>query len=173
MPNGIRRLSKQYLNNPAEVTVKSQQRTNDNIKQRFLLTAHRAKLDAFTRILEVTDYDAMIVFCRTKHETEEVAEKLRDAGYNAAAINGDIAQNQRERTVDQLKDGRLDILVATDVAARGLDVDASLTWSTSISRTILSLTFTALAVPAARVVPARQSCSLLLVSVACCVPSSA
>lgn len=123
MPNGIRRLSKQYLNNPAEVTVKSQQRTNDNIKQRFLLTPHRAKLDAFTRILEVTDYDAMIVFCRTKHETEEVAEKLRDAGYNAAAINGDIAQNQRERTVDQLKDGRLDILVATDVAARGLDVD--------------------------------------------------
>lgn len=123
MPNGIRRLSKQYLNNPAEVTVKSQQRTNDNIKQRFLLTAHRAKLDAFTRILEVTDYDAMIVFCRTKHETEEVAEKLRDAGYSAAAINGDIAQNQRERTVDQLKDGRLDILVATDVAARGLDVD--------------------------------------------------
>lgn len=123
MPNSIRRLSKKYLNNPAEVTVKTERRTNDNIKQRFLLTAHRAKLDAFTRILEVTDYDAMIVFCRTKHETEEVAEKLRDAGYNAAAINGDIAQNQRERTVDQLKDGRLDILVATDVAARGLDVD--------------------------------------------------
>ena len=123
MPNSIRRLSKKYLNSPAEVTVKSEQRTNDNIKQRFLLTAHRAKLDAFTRILEVTDYDAMIVFCRTKHETEDVAEKLRDAGYNAAAINGDIAQNQRERTVDQLKDGRLDILVATDVAARGLDVD--------------------------------------------------
>lgn len=123
MPNSIRRLSKKYLNNPAEVTVKTERRTNDNIKQRFLLTPHRAKLDAFTRILEVTDYDAMIVFCRTKHETEEVAEKLRDAGYNAAAINGDIAQNQRERTVDQLKDGRLDILVATDVAARGLDVD--------------------------------------------------
>src|SRR5690625_1054549 len=123
MPNSIRRLSKKYLNNPAEVTVKTERRTNDNIKQRFLLTPHRAKLDAFTRILEVTDYDAMIVFCRTKHETEEVAEKLRDAGYNAAAINGDIAQNQRERTVDQLKDGRLDILVATVVAARGIDVD--------------------------------------------------
>src|SRR5690625_7903437 len=88
-----------------------------------MLTQHRAKFDAFTRILEVTDYDAMIVFCRTKHETEEVAEKLRDAGYNAAAINDDIAQNQRERTVDQLKNGRLDILVAIDVAARGLDVD--------------------------------------------------
>ena len=123
MPNGIRRLSKQYLNDPAEVTVKSERRTNDNITQRFLLTPHRQKMDAFTRILEVLDYDAMIVFCRTKHETEEVAEKLRDSGYNAAAINGDIAQNQRERTVDQLKDGRLDILVATDVAARGLDVE--------------------------------------------------
>ncbi|MDD7582730.1 DEAD/DEAH box helicase [Corynebacterium sp. 32222D000AT] len=123
MPNSIRRLSKQYLDNPAEVTVKSERRTNDNIKQRFLLTPHRAKMDAFTRILEVTDYDAIIVFCRTKHETEEVAEKLSDAGYSAAAINGDIAQNQRERTVDQLKDGRLDILVATDVAARGLDVE--------------------------------------------------
>ena len=123
MPNGIRRLSKQYLDDPAEVTVKSERRTNDNITQRYLLTAHRQKMDAFTRILEVIEYDGMIVFCRTKHETEEVADALRDAGYNAAAINGDIAQQQRERTVDQLKDGRLDILVATDVAARGLDVD--------------------------------------------------
>ena len=123
MPNSIRRLSKQYLNDPAEVTVKSERRTNDNITQRYLLTPHRQKMDAFTRILEVIEYDAIIVFCRTKHETEEVADNLRDAGYNAAAINGDIAQQQRERTVDQLKDGRLDILVATDVAARGLDVE--------------------------------------------------
>lgn len=123
MPNGIRRLSKQYLNDPAEVTVKSQARTNENITQRFLFTQHRAKFDAFIRILEVIDYDGMIVFTRTKHETEEVAEKLRAAGYSAAAINGDIAQNQRERTVEQLKSGRLDILVATDVAARGLDVE--------------------------------------------------
>ncbi|APT92797.1 DEAD/DEAH box helicase [Corynebacterium phocae] len=123
MPNAIRRLSKQYLNNPAEITVKSETRTNDNITQRFLLTAHRQKMDAFTRILEVIEYDAIIVFCRTKHETEDVATNLKSAGYNAAAINGDIAQQQRERTVDQLKDGRLDILVATDVAARGLDVD--------------------------------------------------
>lgn len=123
MPNGIRRLSKQYLNDPAEVTVKSQARTNENITQRYLFTQHRAKFDAFIRILEVIDYDGMIVFTRTKHETEEVAEKLRAAGYSAAAINGDIAQNQRERTVEQLKSGRLDILVATDVAARGLDVE--------------------------------------------------
>ncbi|MCX7542048.1 DEAD/DEAH box helicase [Corynebacterium sp. P5848] len=123
MPNGIRRISKQYLNDPVEITVKSKTRTNTNITQRYLSVAHRNKIDALTRILEVTEIEAMIVFVRTKHETEEVAEKLRARGFSAAAINGDIAQAQRERTVDQLKDGRLDILVATDVAARGLDVE--------------------------------------------------
>lgn len=123
MPNAIRRISRDYLNNPAEVTVKSETRTNTNITQRYLYTAHRNKLDAITRILEVTEFEAMIVFVRTKNETEELAEKLRARGFSAAAINGDIAQNQRERTVDQLRDGRLDILVATDVAARGLDVE--------------------------------------------------
>lgn len=123
MPSGIRRLSKQYLNNPQEITVKAAQRTNTNIEQDYLLVHHRAKLDALTRILEVTEFEAMIMFVRTKNETEELAERLRARGFNAAAINGDIAQAQRERTVDQLKDGRLDILVATDVAARGLDVD--------------------------------------------------
>ncbi|MCQ4611986.1 MULTISPECIES: DEAD/DEAH box helicase [unclassified Corynebacterium] len=123
MPNAIRRISKQYLDNPTEVTVKSKTRTNTNITQRYLFTAHRNKLDAITRILEVTEFEAMIVFVRTKQETEELAEKLRARGFSAAAINGDIAQQQRERTVDQLRDGRLDILVATDVAARGLDVE--------------------------------------------------
>lgn len=123
MPNGIRRLSKQYMKDPREIQVKSETRTNTNITQRFLNVAHRNKLDALTRILEVTEFEAMIMFVRTKHETEEVAEKLRARGFSAAAINGDIAQAQRERTVDQLKDGRLDILVATDVAARGLDVE--------------------------------------------------
>ncbi|MEH0146826.1 DEAD/DEAH box helicase [Corynebacterium sp. Q4381] len=123
MPGAIRRISKQYLNDPVEVTVKSETRTNTNITQRYLFTAHRNKLDAMTRILEVTEFEAMIVFVRTKNETEEIAEKLRARGFSAAAINGDIAQNQRERTVDQLRDGRLDILVATDVAARGLDVE--------------------------------------------------
>ncbi|RSZ65421.1 DEAD/DEAH box helicase, partial [Corynebacterium hylobatis] len=123
MPNGIRRISKQYLNDPQEITVKSETRTATNITQRYLNVAHRNKLDAITRILEVTEFEAMIVFVRTRHETEEIAEKLRARGFSAAAINGDIAQAQRERTVDQLKDGRLDILVATDVAARGLDVE--------------------------------------------------
>ncbi|MBC2681905.1 DEAD/DEAH box helicase [Corynebacterium sp. 4HC-13] len=123
MPNGIRRLSKQYLNSPVEITVKAAQRTSENIEQDYLLVSHRNKLDALTRILEVTEFEAMIMFVRTKNETEELAERLCARGFNAAAINGDIAQAQRERTVDQLKDGRLDILVATDVAARGLDVD--------------------------------------------------
>ncbi|RAV34842.1 DEAD/DEAH box helicase [Corynebacterium heidelbergense] len=123
MPATIRRLSKQYLNDPQEITVKATQRTSENIEQDYLLVNHRNKLDALTRILEVTEFEAMIMFVRTKNETEELAERLRARGFNAAAINGDIAQAQRERTVDQLKDGRLDILVATDVAARGLDVD--------------------------------------------------
>ena len=123
MPAGIRRLSKQYLNDPQEITVKSTQRTSENIEQDYLFVNHRNKLEALTRILEVTEFEAMIMFVRTKNETEELAERLRARGFNAAAINGDIAQAQRERTVDQLKDGRLDILVATDVAARGLDVD--------------------------------------------------
>ena len=123
MPNGIRKISKQYLNEPREISVKSETRTATNITQRYINVAHRNKLDAITRILEVTEFEAMIVFVRTKHETEEIAEKLRARGFSAAAINGDIAQNQRERTVDQLKNGKLDILVATDVAARGLDVD--------------------------------------------------
>ena len=123
MPAAIRRLSKQYLSEPKEITVKSQTRTADNIRQRFLMVSHRNKLDALTRILEVEEFEAMIMFVRTKNETEELAEKLRARGFSAAAINGDIPQTLRERTIDQLKDGRLDILVATDVAARGLDVD--------------------------------------------------
>lgn len=123
MPSSIRRISREYMNDPHEIQVKSETRTNTNITQRFLNVAHRNKLDALTRILEVTEFEAMIMFVRTKHETEELAEKLRARGFSAAAINGDIAQQQRERTVDQLKDGRLDILVATDVAARGLDVE--------------------------------------------------
>ena len=86
------------------------------------MVSYAQKVDALTRILEVENFDGMIVFVRTKNETETLAEKLRARGYSAAAINGDVAQVQRERSVNQLKDGKLDILVATDVAARGLDV---------------------------------------------------
>jgi ATP-dependent RNA helicase DeaD len=123
MPAQIRRMSKQYLHDPEEITVKAKTQTSANISQRYLVTAWQQKMDALTRILEVENFDGMIVFGRTRSITEEIAEKLRARGYSAAAINGDIAQPQREKTVNQLKSGKLDILVATDVAARGLDVD--------------------------------------------------
>ena len=123
MPAQIRRLSKQYLPNPAEITVKRSATTAANITQRYLTVSYPQKVDALTRILEVENFEGMIVFVRTKNETETLAEKLRARGYSAAAINGDVAQAQRERTVNQLKAGKLDILVATDVAARGLDVE--------------------------------------------------
>ncbi len=123
MPGVIRKISKQYLKDPVEITVKTKTTTNTNITQRWVHVSHQRKLDALTRILEVEPFEAMIIFVRTKQATEELAEKLRARGYSAAAINGDIAQNQRERTIGQLKSGTLDILVATDVAARGLDVD--------------------------------------------------
>jgi ATP-dependent RNA helicase DeaD len=123
MPAQIRRIANQYLHDPEEITVKSKTQTSANISQRYLITAWQQKMDALTRILEVENFDGMIVFGRTRSVTEEIAEKLRARGYSAAAINGDIAQPQREKTVNQLKSGKLDILVATDVAARGLDVE--------------------------------------------------
>ncbi|MEO9329964.1 DEAD/DEAH box helicase [Gordonia aurantiaca] len=123
MPSAIRRLAQRYLNSPEEITVKSKTATAQNITQRYLQVSHHRKLDALTRFLEVEEFDAMIVFVRTKQATEELAEKLRARGLSAVAINGDLAQAQRERTINQLKNGSIDILVATDVAARGLDVD--------------------------------------------------
>lgn len=123
MPAPIRRLSSKYLNNPEEVAVKKKTTTATNLTQRYMIVSYPQKVDALTRILEVENFDAMIVFTRTKNETETLAERLRARGHAAGAINGDVVQAQRERTVKQLKDGKLDILVATDVAARGLDVD--------------------------------------------------
>ncbi|UQX88492.1 DEAD/DEAH box helicase [Jatrophihabitans telluris] len=123
MPSQIRRLSKRYLTDAAEITVKNKTVTAANTRQRYVQLAHSAKMDALTRFLEVEDFDAMIIFARTKSATEDVAERLRARGLSAAAINGDLVQAQRERTIGQLKSGALDILVATDVAARGLDVE--------------------------------------------------
>ncbi len=123
MPPQIRRIAKKYLNDAQEVTVESKTTTSANTTQRYLVVSYPQKVDALTRILEVENFEGMIVFVRTKNETEALAEKLRARGYSAAAISGDVAQVQRERTVNQLKTGKLDILVATDVAARGLDVD--------------------------------------------------
>ncbi|MTV37584.1 DEAD/DEAH box helicase [Duganella radicis] len=123
MPPAIRRIANTYLRNPKEITVAAKTGTNENIRQRYWLVSGMHKLDALTRILEAENFDGMIIFSRTKLGTEELAQKLQARGFSAAAINGDIQQAQRERTVQMLKDGKIDILVATDVAARGLDVE--------------------------------------------------
>ncbi|MBA0049204.1 DEAD/DEAH box helicase [Mycobacterium sp. NPDC050853] len=123
MPATIRRLTKKYLHDPVEIKVEAKTSTAENITQRFIQVAGHRKMDALTRILEVETFEAMIVFVRTKQATEEVADKLKARGFSAAAINGDINQSQRERTINGLKSGAVDILVATDVAARGLDVE--------------------------------------------------
>ncbi|VAW99973.1 DEAD-box ATP-dependent RNA helicase DeaD (= CshA) [hydrothermal vent metagenome] len=122
MPTQIRRIATKYLNNPTEVTIKLKTATADTIRQRFWPVSGLHKLDALTRILEAEDFNAIIIFVRTKTATVELSDKLAARGYSATALNGDIAQNLRERTIENLKKGKLDILVATDVAARGLDV---------------------------------------------------
>ncbi len=122
MPRQIARIAEKYLNKPEVVQIEVKTQTASTIRQRFVPAAGRAKLDALTRILEVEEFDAMIVFVRTKTSTVEISEKLEARGYASAPLNGDILQRQRERTIEQLKSGKLDIIVATDVAARGLDV---------------------------------------------------
>ncbi len=123
MPKEVHRIANTYLQNPTEVIIKQKAATASLIDQKFWLVSGLHKLDALTRILEAEEFDGMIIFVRTKTATVELAEKLEARGYAAAALNGDIAQNQRERIVDHLKKGKLDILIATDVVARGLDVD--------------------------------------------------
>jgi len=123
MPPAIRKIAEKHLNHPVQVTVKVKASTAETIRQRYWTVSGKNKLDALTRILEAEAYDGVIVFVRTKTATEDLAEKLEARGYAATALNGDIAQKQREATVNRLKKGNLDILVATDVAARGLDVD--------------------------------------------------
>jgi ATP-dependent RNA helicase DeaD len=123
IPPAIRRISKRYLTDAVEITVKTKTVTSAGTRQRYIEVSHGQKVDALTRILEVETGDAMIVFVRTKQATEDLAERLRSRGFNAAAINGDLIQAQRERTIGQLRNGDIDILVATDVAARGLDVE--------------------------------------------------
>ncbi|MEL6780413.1 MAG: DEAD/DEAH box helicase, partial [Cyanobacteria bacterium J06597_16] len=123
MPQVIRKIAQKHLDNPVEISIKTKSRTADTIRQRFWSVSGYHKLDALTRILEVEAFDGMIVFVRTKMATVELSEKLEARGYNTAPLSGDVPQNQRERTVERLKKGKLDILVATDVAARGLDVE--------------------------------------------------
>jgi ATP-dependent RNA helicase DeaD len=123
IPAPIRRIASKHLRSPIEVTIKSKTSTATNIRQRYWIVSGMHKLDALTRILEAETFDGMLVFTRTKQSTVELAEKLEARGFAAAPLNGDIPQPQRERTVARLKAGQIDIVVATDVAARGLDVE--------------------------------------------------
>lgn len=123
MPPEIRKISKNYLNNPEQITIKTKNITADTIRQRYLMVNGRQKLEALTTILESMTFNAIIIFVRTKVETIELAEKLAARGYASTALNGDLTQKIREQTIQKLKAGKLDMLIATDVAARGLDVE--------------------------------------------------
>ncbi len=123
MPKPIQQVARRHLRNPVEVKIASRTATVETITQRYWQVSGVHKLDALTRILEVEPFDAMIIFVRTKTETINLAEKLEARGFAAAALNGDMNQVQREQTVDKLKRGALDIVVGTDVVARGLDVE--------------------------------------------------
>jgi len=123
MPAPIRRIAQKHQKNPVEITIKARTTTVEATRQRYWMVSGMHKLDALTRILEAEPFDGMLIFVRTKTLTVELAEKLKARGYASAPLNGDIAQRQRERTVNDLKNGKLSILVATDVAARGLDLD--------------------------------------------------
>jgi len=123
MPKEIERIARRYLQDPVEISIKARTATAETIRQRYWLVSGVHKLDALTRILEVEQQDAVLIFVRTKTATTQLAERLAARGYAVAAMNGDMAQSQREQMVGRLKSGSLDILVATDVAARGLDVE--------------------------------------------------
>jgi ATP-dependent RNA helicase DeaD len=123
MPAAIRRIAQQHLKNPAEVTIRLRTTTAETIHQRYWIVTGVHKLDALTRLLETEPFDAVLVFVRTRIAAVELADRLQARGYATSALNGDMPQKQRELTIARLKAGKLDILVATDVAARGLDVE--------------------------------------------------
>jgi ATP-dependent RNA helicase DeaD len=123
LPSAIRRIAQKHLKKPVEITIQSKTSTAANIRQRYWLVSGLHKLDALTRILEAETFDGMLIFVRTKLETVDLSDRLQARGFDAAPLNGDIPQQQRERTVNALKAGKVDIVVATDVAARGLDVE--------------------------------------------------
>ena len=123
MPKQIQKITKRYLKDPLNISIKAKTATAESISQRYWMVSNLHKLDALTRILEVEPFDAVLLFVRTKIATTELAERLAARGYSAEALNGDMPQKNREKMVERLKKGGIDILVATDVAARGLDVD--------------------------------------------------
>ena len=123
MPSAIRRVAQTYLGDAQRVSIEAKTKTVERIDQKYLMVKGHQKMDALTRILEVETFDGMLVFVRTKSSTVDIAEKLEARGFSSAALNGDLSQTLRERTINRLKKGQVDIVVATDVAARGLDVE--------------------------------------------------
>jgi len=123
LPSAIKKIAQRHLHDPVEINIKAKSVTVSTVRQRYCQVTARHKLDALTRILEVENFEAMVIFVRTKTQTAELAEKLEARGFSSAALNGDMNQALRERAISRLKNGSLDILVATDVAARGLDVE--------------------------------------------------
>ena len=123
MPNDVKKIIEEHLGEYEEARIEGKTTTVENIRQRFLLVKNEHKIEALARVLEGEDFDGVLIFVRTKQNTTEVAEKLESRGFNVAPLNGDLAQSMRERTINRLKMGKLDIVVATDVAARGIDVD--------------------------------------------------
>ncbi len=123
MPGGIHRIAARYLKDQVEIIIKSKTPTVDTINQRYWQVTGMSKLDALTRILEVEKFDAMLIFVRTKSATTELSEKLEARGLSSLPLNGDMDQAAREKSIAQIKSGNFDILVATDVAARGLDIE--------------------------------------------------
>ncbi|MCF0215624.1 MAG: DEAD/DEAH box helicase [Fibrobacteraceae bacterium] len=123
MPKEVKKIIDQHLGEYAEACIQGKTTTVENIRQRFVVVRSEHKLEALTRVIEGEDFDGMLIFVRTKQNTSELAEKLESRGFNVAPLSGDLAQAMRERTINRLKMGKLDIVVATDVAARGIDVD--------------------------------------------------
>ena len=123
MPKEVKKIIEQHLGEYEEACIEDKTTTVENIRQRYLLVKNEHKIEALARVLEGEDFDGVLIFVRTKQNTTEVAEKLESRGFNVAPLNGDLAQSMRERTINRLKMGKLDIVVATDVAARGIDVD--------------------------------------------------
>jgi len=122
IPESIRRIAQRHLRNPAEITIKQRTTTADTVRQRFVVVGPQQRQDVLARVLEAEPIDAVLVFVNTKSTTEPLAEYLSSQGHRTAALSSDVSQNQRERIIDHLRSGKLDVIVATDVAARGLDV---------------------------------------------------
>ena len=123
MPPTIRRVAEKYLGDAERVNIEAKTKTVERIEQQYVTVKAHQKMDALTRVLEVESFDGMIIFVRTKSSTVDIAERLEARGFSSAALNGDLSQALRERTINRLKKGQIDVVVATDVAARGLDVE--------------------------------------------------